>query len=118
MLVPDVYPNYLIDSRLRQMGFRNVRMLTPGVPEEVSTDLTVEVIPKMNAFGQELKQYEREGCVSLVIDTGILISSEGLKVALMADNVPYRPEDAAASLERMKGCDLLGFSYNGGCFRN
>ncbi len=113
MLVPDVYPNYLIDSRLRQMGFRNVRMLTPGVPEEVSTDLTVEVIPKMNAFGQELKQYEREGCVSLVIDTGILISSEGLKVALMADNVPYRPEDAAASLERMKGCDLLGFSYNG-----
>ena len=89
MLVPDVYPNYLIDSRLRQMGFRNVRMLTPGVPEEVSTDLTVEVIPKMNAFGQELKQYEREGCVSLVIDTGILISSEGLKVALMADNVPY-----------------------------
>ena len=30
MLVPDVYPNYLINSRLRQMGFRNVRMLTPG----------------------------------------------------------------------------------------
>ena len=62
MLVPDVYPNYLIDSRLRQMGFRNVRMLTPGVPEEVSTDLTVEVIPKMNAFGQERFRAAMLGC--------------------------------------------------------
>ena len=44
----------------------------------------------------------------------VMISSEGLKVALMADNVPYRPEDAAASLERMKGCDLLPWCINTG----
>ena len=37
----------------------------------------------------------------------------GIKVVLLADNVPYCPEDAGSSVEHMKYCDLLAFSYNG-----
>ena len=61
---------------------------------------------------------------SLVSDTGVILSSGGLKVVLLADNVPYCPEDAGTSLERMKHCDLLAFSYNGAasdyplCYKN
>ncbi len=113
MLVPDVYPNHLIDAKLRELGFAEVRMLRPEAPAEISRDLTIEVIPRMNAFGQELEHYEAHDLESLVIDTGVIVSSTGLKVVLLADNVPYCPEDAGSSLERMAGCDLLGFSYNG-----
>ena len=113
MLVPDLYPNHLIAARLKRLGFDRVLMLKPEVPVEVSRDLVVEVIPRMNAFGQELEQYETNDLDSLVIDTGVIVSSAGLKVVLLADNVPYCPEDAGSSLERMKDCDLLAFSYNG-----
>ncbi len=113
MLVPDVYPNHVIALRLKQMGFDKVRMLKPKVPVEVSRDLTVEVVPRMNAFGQELEHYESHDLESLVIDNGVIFSSEGLKVVLLADNVPYCPEDAGSSLEHMRDCDLLAFSYNG-----
>ncbi len=124
MLVPDVYPNHLIASRLKGMGFGDVRMLALERPVEVSRDLTMEVIPRMNAFGQELEHYEKHDMESLVIDTGVILSSGGLKVVLLADNVPYCPEDAGTSLERMKHCDLLAFSYNGAasdyplCYKN
>ena len=113
MLVPDVYPNHLVRARLRGIGFECVRMLKPGAPEEVSDGLVAEVIPRMNAYGQEIDLYEDGEAVSLVIDTGLLLSADGLRIALLADNVPYQPRDAAASVERMKGCDLLACSYNG-----
>ena len=113
MLVPNLYPNHLIAGRLKQLGFGKVRMLKPEAPIEVSRNLTVEVIPRMNAFGQELAHYETHDLDSLVIDTGIIVSSAGLKIVLLADNVPYCPEDAGSSLQRMRDCDLLAFSYNG-----
>ena len=113
MLVPDVYPNHLIAARLGKMGFRDVRLLEPETPVDVSRGLTVDVVPRMNAFGQELEQYEMHDLESLVIDTGVIIFANGLKVVLLADNVPYRPLDAGSSIERMKHCDLLAFSYNG-----
>ena len=113
ILVPDVYPNHLVASRLKQMGFDKIRMLKPKVPVEVSRDLTAEVVPRMNAFGQELEHYETHDLESLVIDNGVIFFSAGLKVVLLADNVPYCPEDAGSSLENMRDCDLLAFSYNG-----
>jgi UDP-MurNAc hydroxylase len=113
MLVPDVYPNHLVRDRLRGIGFECVRMLKPGVPEEVSDGLVAEVVPRMNAYGQEIDLYQEGETVSLVIDTGLLLAADELTVALLADNVPYQPRDAAPSVERMKGCDLLACSYNG-----
>jgi len=113
MLVPDVYPNHIMAARLTKMGFADVRMLRPELRVEVSRGLAMEVVPRMNAYGQELEQYNRRDLESLVIDTGVIITAAGIKVVLLADNVPYCPKDAGASVEHMKYCDLLGFSYNG-----
>jgi hypothetical protein len=88
-------------------------MLKPGVLEEVSDGLVAEVVPRMNAYGQEVDLYQEGEAVSLVIDTGLLLAADELRVAFLADNVPYQPRDAAGSVERMKGCDLLACSYNG-----
>ena len=113
MLVPDVYPNHIMAARLTKMGFADVRMLKPGKRAEVSRGLTMEVVQRMNAYGQELEQYNRRDLESLVVDTGVIITAVGIKVVLLADNVPYCPEDAGSSVEHMKYCDLLAFSYNG-----
>ena len=113
VLVPAVYPNHLMAKRATQMGFREPLMLTPKTAVEVAPGLSLEVIPRMNAYGQELDLYEDTDIVSLVIDNGVMISVDGLKLVFLADNVPYQPSDAEEALEHMKGCDLLAFSYNG-----
>ena len=113
LLIPDVYPNHLMAATLRRLGFQDVRMLKPEAPSEVGPGLSVEVVGRMNAFGQELEHYDQGDLPSMVIDTGVLIRGDDVVIVLLGDNVPYCPEDAGESLERMKQCDLLGFSYNG-----
>ena len=113
LLVPDVYPNHLMAGTLKQMGFRQPSMLALEQSVEVAPGLSLEVVPRMNAYGQELEQYEDSDVVSLVIDTGVIVTVDGFKLVFLADNVPYQPADAGEAIEHMKGCDLLAFSYNG-----
>ncbi len=113
LLVPDVYPNHLMAGTLKQMGFRQPSMLALEQSVEVAPGLGLEVVPRMNAYGQELEQYEDSDVVSLVIDTGVIVTVDGFKLVFLADNVPYQPADAGEAIEHMKGCDLLAFSYNG-----
>ncbi len=58
LLVPDVYPNHLMAGTLKQMGFRQPSMLALEQSVEVAPGLSLEVVPRMNAYGQELEQYE------------------------------------------------------------
>jgi len=114
-MVPDQYPNALIRSKLRALGFTDIRMLPLSEPSLVSPDLTIEAIPPMNVYGQETELREQKAKESLTyhIDAGALITFRDTRIVLLSDNYPYCPEDAGASVGRMRECDLLAFPFNG-----
>ena len=113
MLIPDLYPNHLIQANLKKMGFNDVRMLKEEEPLDIGTDLWVEMISPMNKYGQEIELYKQNSSPSLVVDAGVLIGYKESKVVLLSDNTPYHPQLTGSTLERMKNCDIFAFAYNG-----
>lgn len=55
VIIPDLFPNHLIQQRMEGLGFKNIRMLKPLMPTQLARNLTVEIIPPLNAFAQELR---------------------------------------------------------------
>lgn len=123
VIIPDLFPNHLIQQRVAKLGFTNILMLRPFTPIEIDKNLTVEVIPPLNAFGQELAYYGKD-VEGVAIDTGLMITWDGIRIILLNDNTPYDLSLFGDALKRFIGVDLLAFNYNGGaddypvCFRN
>ena len=112
IVIPDIFPNYLIQQRLAALGFENIIMLEPLKPLELAPDLTVDIIPPLNSFGQELEYY-REGLEAVAIDSGIMVTWEGVRIVLLNDNTPYDLTQLRSSLDHFATPDLLAMNYNG-----
>ena len=112
IFIPDVYPNRNVVARkLSETTQKRVAFISTSVPSTLS-QVTIEFIPPMNRYGHQIDHYTEEDVELTAIDTGILVSNGSKKVCLLADNFPYHPTSAGASLERMKNCSVLMFPYN------
>jgi L-ascorbate metabolism protein UlaG (beta-lactamase superfamily) len=111
-VVPDLFPNHLIQDRLQDLGFRDVRMAKPFEPIRLAADLEVEVIPPLNAFHQERELYGR-GRPFVAIDSGLFVTWGGVRILLLNDNSPYDIGELVRRRERYERCDLLAVNYNG-----
>lgn len=113
MIIPEVYPNHIMISKIKNAGFTNIIILKRNERIEIESGIFAEVIPPLNTSGLEFDKYASRDISQLAIDTGIILELENRKLVLLADNSPYNPQHAGLLLEKMKGCDLLGFNYNG-----
>lgn len=111
VVVLDMFPNHIIQKCLAKLGFRDVTMLPPFTPLDVD-DLTIEVIPPMNMFAQELEYYQK-GRETVAVDASAAVTWGGLKILLLNDNSPYDQSLLKPHLSRLQHCDLLALNYNG-----
>lgn len=114
-LIPDQYPNSVMATRLARMGFPRVVKLPMGRPVEIEHEFGVEVVLPMNVCGLETERYDDGAAASITyqIDAGAIFRFGDRRVVALADNYPYHPQRVPETVERMRGCDLLAFSYNG-----
>jgi len=113
-LIPDQYPNAIMATRLRHLGFERVVRLPMGRPVEIAPDFGVEALLPMNVCGLETELYDEGGAsITYQIDAGALFRLGERRVVALADNHPCHPQRIPESMARMRGCDLLAFSYNG-----
>ncbi|KAF6242831.1 hypothetical protein C6988_06515 [Nitrosopumilus sp. b1] len=113
MIVPEVYPNHIMISKIEKAGFTNITILKRNQRIEIEKGIFAEVVPPLNTSGLEFSHIKPRDISRLAIDTGIILEIEDIKLVLLADNTPYNPHHIKPLLEKMKGCDLLGFNYNG-----
>ena len=113
MIIPEIYPNHIMISKIKDAGFENITILKKNERIEIEKNIFAEVIPPLNSSGLEFDKLNPKDIAELAIDTGIILEIENRKLVLLADNSAYNPQHAGLLLEKMKGCDLLGFNYNG-----
>ena len=111
VVIPDIFPNHLIGRSVSNLGFKDIRMVEPFKPAYLDRDLTVEIVPPLNAAQEE--QYMGKGLETVAIDTGIMITWSGLRIVLLNDNSPYDLSSLYPHIDRFVGCDLLALNYNG-----
>lgn len=76
VIILDMFPNQVIQQRLAGLGFSDITMVKPLAPTQIGPDLTVELIPPLNSFAQEMELYRR-GLKTVAIDSGIAITWGG-----------------------------------------
>ena len=114
ILIPDIYPNNLIEKKLKEEGFDDIVMAPLECPIKVTGKITLEAIPPMNNYLSEFTLYSsNEQRPIFAIDAGCIVDDGEIKIVLLSDNTPYDPKSAGKSFERMKNADLLAFNYNG-----
>jgi len=113
MIIPEVYPNHIMTSRIKKAGYTNIIILKKNQRLEIEKGIFLEVVPPMNTSGLEFDKLKPQDVSQLAIDTGIIFEAENTKLVLLSDNSSYNPHHAGPVLDKMKGCDLLAFNYNG-----
>ena len=117
IVIPKVFPNHVIEKTLRGWGFYDIRVIEPMCPTQLLDNVEIEILPPMNAFGQELEAYGLSSLDTLppsAIDCGISIKCDGATIVLLADNTPYDSGALCeATINRIKNCEVLAFPYNG-----
>jgi UDP-MurNAc hydroxylase len=58
ILIPKMVVNKVIESKLRERGFKSIEMLNPNQSFSLSQNLILKIINPLNAFAQDLGKYD------------------------------------------------------------
>src|SRR3990167_2977380 len=109
---PDVWANRQIAGKKLPERLRESAQFIPLSQEFHVVGFTFEFIPPMNKAGH-LSESQDDNEVLFAIDAGVWVKDSCVTISVfLADNFPFCLDSAGTSLEKMKGCDLLAFSYN------
>ena len=115
VIIPDIYPNHILQKQIQNQGFKNIRMLKVGEKYRVAKDVNLEIIPPINAFGLETRENLLE-VDKIAIDTGLMIDhsleNRSRNYAILTDNSPYNPEKFLDLFPDRK-VSVLFYPYNG-----
>ena len=110
-IIPNIFPNFLIQKKLKANGFNNVEMYNIETWYTLHKDIEFFIIPPLNSSGQEDKMYEKDKIIT-GIDCGIIIKSYFGNFLLLGDNTPYEDVKLQMYLEGLD-INVFCFPFNG-----
>lgn len=113
IIIPDIYPNHVIRKKIIDIGFDKITMLSTEEPTKINDDFSMEAIPPMNGFAQDIELYQDQKTPVFAADAGLLLYENDRKYVFLFDNSPYHLQSAGKCSEHMKSADLMAFPYNG-----
>lgn len=113
IFLPKQFPNHILEQKLRARDLRRIQQVELCRRFAIGGGIELEIVPPMNSTGLEFDMIGNDRESELAVDAGLIVYFGSVRLVLLSDNTPYVPHHAKTSLDSMKGCDLLGFNYNG-----